>query len=78
MLNNYLLMFIIEFLILKDNLSKTKHNIVYKTFGNQWVSEYFSSYQKYLYLNSKVLRNTKRFIYVTVSINFSASEILIS
>jgi hypothetical protein len=44
----------------------TAANIVYKTFGSQWVIEYLSSYQNMLYIDRKSLRNAKRFIYVTV------------
>ena len=54
------------------------HNIVYKTFGSQWVIEGFSPYQKYLQLDRKVLRNAKRFIYVSVSThNYEESDYIL-
>jgi len=40
--------------------------MVYKTLGNLLVIEHFSSYQRHLQLDRKVLRNTKRFIYANV------------
>ncbi len=52
--------------IKNDDRQTPAGNIVYKTFGNQWVIEHLSPYQRHLQLDWKVLRNAKRFIYVTV------------
>ena len=43
---------------------------MYKTFGSQWFIKRFSSYQKYLYLDRKSLRNAKRFIHAAVMHHF--------
>jgi len=49
---------------------------VYKTFGSQWFTERHCSYYNLLYLDEKMLRNAKRFIYVTVTTHLNESNIL--
>jgi hypothetical protein len=49
--------------IVKINIKEKArtHNIVYKTSGSQCVIEHFSSYQKFLYLDSEVAPKSPTF-----------------